>query len=193
MMLSRMSATVLRTTTKMPLSSVLYSRALHSPYAVLGDSPPKENTISSAYEKHNDYPTDPVFDSGLRTYVVSEPDKHSRHYHVPAGAYPTSVPYVNFTATSAPDTNGMQYSSTSGELLAHGKTTSAVPQHLTGVEESSAVRYASAPGEMGARGGSYGGLGLMDKQKTTHDTGRLAERNHPPDSRAAEKFSKNGL
>jgi hypothetical protein len=112
---------------------------------------------------------------------------------VPAGAYPTSAPYVNFAAKSVPDSTGMQYSSTGGELLAHDTTTAAAPQNLTGVGESSAVRYATAPGEMGARGGSHGGLGLMDKQRTKPGTGRLAERNPPPDGRAAEKFSKAGV
>ncbi len=105
---------------------------------------------------------------------------------MPAGAYPTSAPYVDFAATSVPDNTG-------GELLAHGATTAAAPQNPTGVGESSAVRYATAPGEMGARGGSYGGFGLMDKQRTTPGTGRLAERNPPPDGRAAEKFSKAGV
>lgn len=190
----RISTTVLRAR-HIAVPSTLHSRAFHSPYTVLGDSPltshPKENTISSAYEKHYDHASEPVCHSGLRTYVVSEPDAHSRHYQVPAGAYPTSAPYVNFNSTSAPDITGRQYSSTSADLLAHETTTAAAPRNASGVGESAAVRNASAPGMLW-RGG-YGGLGLMDRQGTTPGTGRLADRNPPPDGSAAEKYSKAGI
>jgi len=134
-------------------------RAFHSPFAVLGNSPltstssgPKEptNAFMAQYEKHYEHPSESST-PGYRTYVVSEPDASSRHFRVPAGAYPTSAPYVNFTSTNAPEVDGHQYSSTSSDLLAHG------------------VNSANA------------------------ESGRLAERNPPPDGKAAEKFSKAGV
>jgi len=192
----RISTTFVRAVRRAATPAVLRNRAFHSPYAVLSDSPltsPKENAITSAYEKHYDHPSEPVYHSGLRTYVVSEPDTHSKHYEVPAGAYPTSAPYINFNATTAPDITGRQYSSTGADLLAHESTTAAAPHNASGVGESAAVRNASAPGELGMRGGGYGGLGLMDKQGTTSGTGRLADRNPPPDGSAAEKYSKAGV
>ncbi|KAF8149837.1 hypothetical protein B0H34DRAFT_678796 [Crassisporium funariophilum] len=178
-----------------PLTTV---RAFHSPYAVLGSSPlttaPPANTISSQYEKQYDHPPEPTTShSGYRTYVVSEPDASSKHYQVPAGAYPTSAPYINFTATAAPDMTGAQRSSTGGDPLAHTFTTRAAPQHSGGVGESSAIRHATAPGEMGSRGGGHGGMGVMDKEGTKPGQGHLAERNPPPDGSAAEKFSKAGV
>ncbi|PPQ96236.1 hypothetical protein CVT26_005563 [Gymnopilus dilepis] len=131
-------------------------RAFHSPFAVLGRSPlttPTNKDIVNQYEKHYDQPSEPLSTSGgYRTYVVSEPDASYKHYQVPAGAYPTSEPYVNFSATAAPDVTGAQYSSTGSNLLAHEFTTRRVPQNAGGVGESSAVRFRSAPGEMGARG-----------------------------------------
>ncbi|KAF9474311.1 hypothetical protein BDN70DRAFT_884917 [Pholiota conissans] len=183
------------------------ARGFRSPFAVLGSSPlsnpnaaaknsmtSSQDSILSQYEKHYEHPHEPILSgSGYRTYVVSEPDHTSRHYQVPAGAYPTSAPYTNFAATPAPNTEGVQYSSTSAELLAHGFTTRAAPQHRGGVGESSAIRHASAPGEMGARGGSYGGKNMMDKSGTTEGTGNLGERNPQPDGNVAESFSKAGL
>ena len=181
-------------------------RAFHSPFAVLGTSPlttphppsPEvdSNTISAQYEKQYDHahhePT--TTHGGYRTYVVSEPDSSYKHYQVPAGAYPTSAPYINFNATAAPDTAGVEYSSTGGELLAHGFTTRAARHHSGGVGESAAVRFKAAPGEMGARGGSYGGVGMMDREGTMDGTGKLGERNpQPDDPNVAETFSKAGL
>ena len=179
----RISTAVLRNAAKKPAPTIFSNRAFHSPYAVLGDSPitaqstSKEESISAAYEKHYDNYTEPVYNSGLRTYVVSEPDAHSRHYQVPAGAYPISSPYINFAPTSAPDTSG---SSTAAEILAHGYTAAVAPKNPYGVGESSAVRCTGAPGEVGVRGGGYGGLGSMDKQGKKPGTGKLADRN--PDS-----------
>ncbi|KAF9533749.1 hypothetical protein CPB83DRAFT_844473 [Crepidotus variabilis] len=194
----RVSSNILRAASKRPIGQ--QSRPFHSPFAVLGNSPltsppPPEHqsNISSAYEKHYDHAPEPVAHTGYRTYVVSEPDAHSRHYQVPAGAYPTSAPYVNFTATSAPDVTGFQYSSTSGELRAHEVTSRAAAQHAKGVGESSAVRNASSPGAMGVRGGGYGGLAMMDKKGTTTTGSQLADRNPPPDGAAAEKYSKAGV
>ena len=199
----RISTAVLRNAAKKPAPSIFYNRAFHSPYAVLGDSPitaqsttNKADSISAAYEKHYDNHTEPVYNSGLRTYVVSEPDAHSRHYQVPAGAYPISSPYINFAPTSAPDaSSGSQYSSTAAEILAHGYTTAAAPKNPYGVvgERSAAVRRASAPGEMGVRGGGLGGLGLMDKQGMKPGTGKASDRNPPPDGTSAEKYSKAGV
>ena len=150
-------------------------RAFHSPFAVLGTSPlttphapsPQQDssTISEQYEKQYDHAHhEPTTTHGYRTYVVSEPDSSYKHYQVPAGAYPTSAPYINFGATAAPDTAGAEYSSTGGELLAHGFTTRAARHHSGGVGDSAAVRFKEAPGEMGARGGSYGGIGMMTRR-----------------------------
>jgi len=76
------------------------SRSFHTPFAVLGNSSltaPATNTIASHYEKQYDHPPEPTTShSGYRTYVVSEPDASTRHYQVPAGAYPTFAPYINF-------------------------------------------------------------------------------------------------
>ena len=178
------------------------ARRFHSPYTVLGSSPlttphssatPSENSFSALYEKHYDVPSEVTSHAGYRTYVVSEPDESNRHYQVPAGAYPTSSPYIHFKAASPPDLQpGESYSST-GSQLAHPFTTRAVPQNPSGVGESSAVRFKSAPGEMGARGGGYGGLKMMDRSTTTAGTGKLGERNPQPDGPAAEKFSKAGV
>ncbi|KAF4613551.1 hypothetical protein D9613_007626 [Agrocybe pediades] len=175
------------------------TRAFHSPFAVLGTSPlTTPNTtkdISAQYEKQYDHPAEPLTspNTGYRTYVVSEPDPANNRYKVPAGAYPTSSPYVNFTPTSAPDVVGAQYSSTSADLLAHGFTTRAARHHTGGVGESSTLRYKSAPGEMGAKGGGYGGAGLVDEAGSEEGVGTLADRNPPPDGEAAEKFSKAGV
>jgi len=47
---------------------------------------------------------------------------------------------------------------------------------------------------MGDRGGSDGGLDLMDKTSTKPGSdGELADRNPPPLSKEAEAFSKKGL
>ncbi|TFK40134.1 hypothetical protein BDQ12DRAFT_680402 [Crucibulum laeve] len=175
------------------------ARSFHSPFVVLGNSPltappSASSNVSSVYEKYNEHYNEPfISSSGTRTYVVSEPDASTRHYQVPAGAYPTSAPYVNFTATEAPDFEGAQTSSTSSSIFAHQFTTRAARQHRGGVGESSAVRHQSAPGEMGARGGGYGGLGIMDKNGTTAGIGELGARNPPPDGAAAESFSKAGV
>jgi len=104
--------------------------------------------------------------SGRRTYVVSEPDASFKHYAVPAGAYPTSSPYVPFAATEAPSYAQEDVSSTAADLLAHPFTTRAAAAE-------------SVPGAMGKRGGSY--------------PARLAERNGQPDGPVAEKFSKGGV
>ncbi|KAF8952490.1 hypothetical protein BDZ97DRAFT_1667134 [Flammula alnicola] len=193
MSLSKHAALALRAAQK-PFAA----RAFHTPFAVLGTSPlttpPAKDTIAAQYEKQYDYSTEPVRSTGgYRTYVVSEPEPSSRHYRVPAGAYPTSAPYANFPATAGPETQGIEYSSTGAELLAHGFTTHAVPQHPGGIGESSAIRYASAPGEMGARGGGYGGMGLVDKKGTKAGKGSLGERNPPPDGSVAEEYSKAGV
>ncbi|KAF8802438.1 hypothetical protein BYT27DRAFT_6759225 [Phlegmacium glaucopus] len=174
-----------------------YTRSFRTPFAVLGNSPltnPPSTTIASQYEKQYDHPLEPITShSGYRTYVVSEPDASTKHYQVPAGAYPTSAPYTNFAATDEPNTKGVQYTSTGGEQIAHDYTTRTASHHYGGVGESSAVRYSSAPGEMGARGGGYGGIKLMDKEGTIDGQGRQTARNPQPDGTVAEKFSKAGI
>jgi hypothetical protein len=174
-------------------------RPFHTPFAVSGKStltspPPTTPTVSSSsYEKQLDHTPEPVeTPSGTRTYVVSEPDASTKYYSVPSGAYPTSDPYVNFTATEAPNTHGAQVSSTSSTPLAHEQTTRTVDQHPGGVGASSDVRHVQAPGEMGERGGSYGGQGLLDKEGTVPGKGS-GDRNPPPDGDLAENFSKKGI
>lgn len=148
----------------------------------------------SHYEKYYEHAQEPVSSGGYRTYVVSEPDQSSRHYQVPAGAYPTSAPY-NFPSTPAPEAvDPARFSSASADLIAHGFTTRAATQHRGGVHHSSAIRHASAPGEMGALGGGYGGVGVVDKEGTVEGTGSLGSRNPPPmGEKVAGEFSKAGL
>lgn len=146
-----------------------------------------------SYEKQADVSPDPLPPHTTnRTYVVSEPDPTDSHYAVPAGAYPTSAPYVNFSHTEPPSQDG-QGSSTSSDRHAHTVTTAAADQHKGGVGESAAVRFKEAPGEMGTRGGGYGGQQVVDREGTTKGTGHLADRNPPPDGPAAEMFSKAGV
>lgn len=140
--------------------------ALQSPFLPLVgksplSSPPAVRTVSHL-EKQSDHTSEP---SESPLYVVSDSPQENFH-GVPAGAFPTSAPYVNFPETDPPDTEGAQVSSTSSDLLAHPQTTRGVPQHEGGVGSSSAVRHREAPGQMGAQGGSDGGLGLMDEKGT---------------------------
>ncbi|KAF6754543.1 hypothetical protein DFP72DRAFT_899371 [Ephemerocybe angulata] len=152
-------------------SGVRAVRAFHTPFAVLGPSPlpsssGSANSFAAQYEKQYDTTHEPfVSSSGHRTYVVSEPDASYKHYAVPAGAYPTSAPYVQFAATEAPE---LQYdrndvSSTAADILAHPFTASAA------LNEASAEKR----GASGAK--------------------RLSDRNPQPDGPAAAKFSKGGV
>lgn len=172
-------------------------RSFHSPFVVLNSpltSPPTSTSNVSPmsaplYEKQDDHSPEPqVSSAGTLTYVVSEPDPANTPYAIPYGAYPTSAPYVNFKSTSeAPNPEG-KHSSTSTSSP-HLFTTRAVPHNAAGVGESAAVRYREAPGEMGRRGGSYGGLGLMD-ESSMHQQGavELPDRNSSPDSDAAARL-----
>lgn len=158
------------------------ARAFHSPFAALSTpmahSQPQAHT--SLYEKQLDHSPEPSWSSnGSRMYVVSEPDPSQTPYEVPYGAYPTSAPYRNYTATETPVRAGARFSSTSSSF-AHPLTRLA-PRNESGVKESSAVRNAEAPGEMHARG-----------EGSKLDNG-LAERNSPPLRENAEKFSKAGV
>ncbi|TCD61832.1 hypothetical protein EIP91_007851 [Steccherinum ochraceum] len=180
--------------TRTPSSS---TRAFHTPFAVLSSSsplekapPPSSNVSSSLYEKQQDHSLEPT--GQKRTYyVVSEPDPAHTPYEVPSGAYPTSAPYQNYPATEAPVHNTRSSTSSSS---AHPTLTSAAPQNESGVKESASVRFREAQGEMGERGGSYGGLGLMDEATTSKGQGELASRNPQPDQPdVAEKNSKLGI
>ncbi|KAF8626406.1 hypothetical protein AX17_006573 [Amanita inopinata Kibby_2008] len=197
--MSAFTRTLSRHTFLKPRQVAKGSRTFYSPFTVLGNSPltvppSPASTVSSMYEKQNDHsPELFVTSAGTRTYVVSEPDASSRYYQVPSGAYPTSAPYVNFTATEAPDVASAQISSTSSDLLAHPVTMRAVPRHAGGVGESSAIRHMSAPGEMGKRGGSYGGEGMVDKAGTIPGEGKQATRNPPPVADVVDKAADVGL
>jgi len=67
---------------------------------------------------------------------------------------------------------------------AHSTLTQRVSQNESGVGESAGVRFAKAPGELGDRGGSYGGLGMMDKDGSggtkAGKGGVLSDRNPGP-------------
>jgi len=104
------------------------TRSFHSPFAALGSHHSETPSIASTvYEKQVDFNPEPTdTHGGTKTYVVSEPDPTNAPYKVPAGAYPTSLPYVNFTATEAPNQDG-QMSSTSSNF-AHPVLTRAAPE-----------------------------------------------------------------
>jgi hypothetical protein len=55
------------------------------------------------------------------------------------------------------------------------------------------VRHAEAPGEMGERGGSHGGLGLVDAKGTVPGEFSGTDRNLPPIGRVGEAFGRQGL
>jgi len=157
---------------KLSPAAAFPQRSFHSPFVVLNSasspltSSPSPSSTASLYEKQTDHSPEPrISSSGTRTYVVSEPDPSHAPYEVPSGAYPTSAPYVNFRSTTAPDVHGAVNSSTSADT-AHPRTTNTVPHNDSGIGESAAVRHAEAPGSMGQRGGSRGGLGLMEEATT---------------------------
>lgn len=146
------------------------TRTFRTPFAALRQpttspletAPASDSTASSIYQKQEA----PTADPHGATYVVSEADPTDAPYKVPSGAYPATTPYVNFAAAERPGGLDMPPSSTSPEP-AHPERTARLPKNESGVGESAAVRNASAPGEMGARGGGQGGLGLQDKAGTS--------------------------
>jgi len=97
--------------------NTIRSRSFHSAFTILDDSHlknPPSNNIASQYEKQYDHPAEPIPSHfGYRTYAVSEPDASTRHYQVPAGAYPMFAPYINLV-TPKPSTKGEQHTSTGG-------------------------------------------------------------------------------
>ncbi|KAA1467564.1 hypothetical protein DENSPDRAFT_769795 [Dentipellis sp. KUC8613] len=156
------------------------TRSFYSPFAVLSDA---HSPLTSA-------PAPTSSHASRTVYVVSEPDPSDAPYAVPAGAYPTSAPYVHFRAADAPKAG--QVSSTS-QYPAHPTLTRRVPTNPAGVGASAAVRNAEAPGAMGARGGSRGGLGLMDAATTRAPAdGELADRSPPPILDTAVAYGKMG-
>lgn len=206
--LARSSATAARTASSARQYAPI--RSFHSPFVVLGQArAPKAQQSQSqpteaqtnpftVYEKQYDFSYEPLTTSfGNRTYVVSQPDASASHYEVPSGAYPTSSPYVNYAPTTeTPNYKDAQVSSTSSSLLAHEFTTRAVPHHYGGIGASSAIRHGIAPGEMGEQGGSFDGVGMMDRKGVVYPQKgyELAERNPPPDDvKVAEMYSKAGV
>lgn len=176
------------------------ARSFHTPFASLAQTSPLTNppahgsdVFVNSYEKQAELTPEPsVSHNGQKTYVVSDPDPKHTPYEVPSGAFATSAPYAgNKSAASSP---GQSTHSSSSSTPAHPNTTNRVPQNESGVGESAAVRWAEAPGEMGARGGSRGGVGLMDEGSTSAGKeGDLADRNPPPLKELSEEFSKKGL
>jgi hypothetical protein len=128
------------------------ARSFHSPFALLGESPlttpsSSYNAQASHYEKQYDYGHEPfVSSTGHRTYVVSQPDANYSHYHVPAGAYPTSSPYVGFTPAEAPAYNKANVSSTAADILAHPFTSRAATP-----SSSASLKASSSKPRLGAR------------------------------------------
>ena len=55
------------------------------------------------------------------------------------------------------------------------------------------MRYRGAPGEMGERGGSDGGLDLMDEEGTVPPDITPTERNPQPDGDIAKFYSQKGV
>jgi len=169
-------------------------RAFHSPFAVLSTSSPltsppaPSSNAGPLYEKQHDHSPEPQLNpTGNRTYVVSAPDPSNTPYEVPSGAYPTSAPYQNYTRTEPPESRPRASTSPS---FAHPTLTQNVPRNDSGVKESAAVRFREAPGELHQKGGSNGGLGLMDAKTTIPGKGELASRNPAPDRpEVAERFS----
>jgi len=171
------------------------TRSFYSPFTVLSQNSHLTNppaSSSTVYDNHPESESSEPDYTPRTVYVVSEPDPSDAPYAVPAGAYPTSAPYVNFPHTEAPDARGAPVSSTSPDR-AHPTLTRRVPHNETGVGDSAAVRHGEAPGEMGRKGGGRGGTGMMDQASTKEGEGELAERNPPPIQEVGEKYSKLGL
>ncbi|KAI0058801.1 hypothetical protein BV25DRAFT_1909047 [Artomyces pyxidatus] len=182
-----------RTLSQILRSAPAHTRSFYSPFAVLAEKSPLTNPPASASTVSSTGPSQEVYEHEHRSgtvYVVSEPDPSDRPYAVPAGAYPTSAPYVNFMSTEAPTAH---VSSSTSSSVAHPTLTRRAPQNEAGVGESAAVRYRSAPGEMGGRGGGDGGLGLMDEATTRPGEGELASRNPPPIQDVGEDIAKLGI
>ncbi|KAL1746957.1 hypothetical protein HDZ31DRAFT_33049 [Schizophyllum fasciatum] len=188
-----------------------HTRAFHSPFTILNTAippsttkaapkdnspltspPPPEADLSAAADFTGDqYAAYSTENRPGDVYVVCDPTEDSFH-NVPTGAYPTSHPYVNYKSAPAPATPSAEnISSTSADPFAHPITKNA-DRNDAGVMESAALRHREAPGEMGARGGSYSGEGLADPQGTQKGSG-LADRNPPPLSKEAEQWSKAGV
>lgn len=175
------------------------TRSFHSPFAVLSSNSPltshpesSEVSASNPYQKQTEESPEPSMTiSGTRTYVVSTPDPSNTHYEVPSGAFPNSAPYHNPAKRDAPQTI---LSSSTSASPAHSYMSTRVPTNEFGIGESAAVRFRSAPGALGERGGSDGGIGLMDEASTSYPEETLGERNPPPSlSKEAEKFGKLGV
>ncbi|TFY61404.1 hypothetical protein EVG20_g7075 [Dentipellis fragilis] len=174
----------IRTCTRV-LRRATQTRSFYSPFAVLSDAhspltsaPAPTSSVSSdvsdahtaAYEHEH---------ASRTVYVVSEPDPSDAPYAVPAGAYPTSAPRPSEFNEPMPRPTPT--------------LTRRVPTNSAGVGDSAAVRYAEAPGVMGARGGSRGGLGLMDAATTVAPAdSELADRSPPPILDTAVEYGKKG-
>jgi len=91
------------------------TRSFHTPLAILANSHLKPPPTTSHYEKQYDHPPEPTSSQfGYRTYVVSEPDASTKHYQVPAGAYPTSAPYTNVVVADKLNTKRKQHTKEHG-------------------------------------------------------------------------------
>ncbi|KAF8880163.1 hypothetical protein BD779DRAFT_1803080 [Infundibulicybe gibba] len=155
----------------------------------------------SPYQKQHDVTShaDSESDTPSTIYVVSAPDATDHFHSVPAGAFPTSSPYTSLPNAPAPPRAGTSsYTaphvrsepSTSSAPLSHPITTRRVPVNPSSVGGSAAVRWASAPAAMGAYGGSFGGIALMDREGTVYPARglELADRNLPPIGEPGEEM-----
>lgn len=85
------------------------TRAFHSPFVALNQAQtshkaqPHAQATTFAYEKQYDFSYEPLSSGtpfGNQIFVVSQPDASARHYEVPSGVYPVSLPYSTPKAQS---------------------------------------------------------------------------------------------
>ncbi|KZT29799.1 hypothetical protein NEOLEDRAFT_1174804 [Neolentinus lepideus HHB14362 ss-1] len=160
------------------------ARGFRSPFVALAESPltTPPSVQNGIYEKNIEYSSEPTLAAnGSYHYVVSQPDPSDTPYAVPSGAYPTSAPYVNYTATERLEVLDAASSSTAS-TLAHPNLSSAVPRNDSGVGESARIRHEGNPNK---------GTELMD-HAGTKGANNLQERNPPPIQDVGEKFGNMG-
>lgn len=126
-----------------------FTRSMHTSRALRGTAMNAPKSTPEWRTRNDPQTGEPIAtNEGAPEYVQAQGD--------PATAYPTSAPYINYPAADAPPSAPQSSTSSSP---AHPVNTAKVPHDESGVGQSSA----QAPGDMEV--GSYGGLGLMDKQK----------------------------
>jgi len=176
---------------------------------ITGGAPAASNTSTANWPQEtpvgtNEYPDGPLTTARSSTgYVHATPDATTtaQEYDTPGTAYPTAYPYSDTPRAVQPNdprlaalSNSRQNPSSTSASPAHPLLTKKVPTNESGIGESAAVRFRSAPGEMGARGGGDGGLGLMDKAGMKKgEMGELEDINRPPIQEIAVEIGRKGL